>query len=119
MKRGDDVFRTERRAVGEFYAGAEFKLPGFQGGIVRPVDGEGGLEVAEIVNTEEAVVEEYSESCVFGGGDGAGFPVAGVERGFRELEFEAEGATVGWVLGGGEMSGVQEGEGYEEKYLEA
>jgi hypothetical protein len=120
LKCGDDVFGSERGAVGEFHAGTEFELPGLEGGVVRPLDGDSGLEVAVIVKDEEPIVEKSGELGVLGvfcSGNGAGFPLARVEGGFGGLEFEAERAAVDRVFGGEQIGGSEEEQNEEEKLL--
>jgi hypothetical protein len=93
-------------------------LPGLEGGVVGPLDGKGGLEVAVVVKANEPIVEESGEFHIFGGGNGAGFPLARVERGFGELDFEAERAAVDGVFGSEEVCRSEDEKSEEENLLE-
>jgi hypothetical protein len=103
LQGGDNLSWCEGGAIGEFDARTEFELPGFEGRVVRPIRGERRLEVTVVVESEEAVIEESGEFCVFSGGDRAGFPFAWIEGDLRDLQFEAERAAIDGVFGGEEI----------------
>lgn len=100
LKRGDDVGRGQRRAIGEFHTGPEFELPVAHAGVMGPFGGESGLKPAVIVEGKQAVVDEDGELFVLSGGRGTRFPLSRVQRDGGGAKDDAQGSAVTRALGG-------------------